>query len=265
MGERTCGWALRRPGDAGAFSASRPVRRRRDQVSVLRSLIALDRASVWRAPALRRGALVLAVLPGLIAAGAEVPWESLVVLPGLVAAGAGLLFGVNAFCLDASGAVWLASLPHDPRWIARAKALVLTETVLATVVVSAVAGSLRSPGSPTSAQVVGIVVSGLTCTLVVVSGCLAMSVRRPHKAELKGPRDAVAPPGALALASIRLALPTCLVGLLVEEAAQSRIWWAPFAVGLPIALLTLVSLRHSLRLWANPQVRARIVQVVSAG
>ena len=133
-GSALCGWALGRPGDVGAGRRSEPVRRRAPQRSALRELIAVDRASVWRAPALRRGGVVLAVLPGLVAAGAMVPWESLIILPGLVAAGAGLLFGVNAFCLDASGAVWLASLPHDPALVLRAKAIVLTETVLAETV-----------------------------------------------------------------------------------------------------------------------------------
>ena len=198
VGTRTCAWALRRPGDAGRSRATSPVRRRPARAGALRELVAVDRASVWRAPALRRGGLVLAVLPGVFAAGTAVPWESMIVLPGLVAAGAGLLFGVNAFCLDGPGAVWLASLPHDPALQARAKAWVLTETVLAAVVLAAVAGSLRSPGAPTPTQVAAIVASGLTCTAVVVAAGLASSVRRPHRADLRGPRDAVAPPGALA-------------------------------------------------------------------
>ncbi len=265
LGERACGWALRRPGDVGALRSSRSVRRRPARRSELRTLIALDRASVWRAPALRRGALVLAVLPGLAAGGAQVPWESLVVLPGLVAAGAGLLFGVNAFCLDASGAVFVASLPHDPRLVARAKALVLTETVLIAAVIAAVAGSLRSPGRPTTAVLVAIAVSALTCTAVVVARGMASSVRRPHKAELKGPRDAVAPPGALALASVHLAVPAGLVGLLLGGTAQSRIWWLPVAVAAPILLWCWLSLVRSFRTWADPVARSRIVSTVSAG
>jgi len=88
--------------------------------------------------------------------------------------------------------------------------------VVAAVVVAAVAGSLRSPGSPTGAQVAAIVASGLACTATVVAGGLRMSVRRPHRADLRGPRDAVAPPGALALASARLALPTAVVGSALE-------------------------------------------------
>jgi hypothetical protein len=265
LGERTCGWALRRPSDAGAMRTSKVLPRRGPHASALRTLMAVDRASVWRAPALRRGAFVLAVLPGIAAAGAQLPWQSLIVLPGLVAAGAGLLFGINAFCLDASGAVLLASMPHDPRLVARSKTLVLTETVLGAVVIAALAGSLRSPGTPTAAEVVAIVTSALACTAVVVSRGMASSVRRPHRASLDGPRDAVAPPGALALASARLALPTGLVGVVMEGTAESQRWWVPLTVAVPVLLLCAWSLRRSLRQWADPSVRSRIVQTVSAG
>ena len=264
VGARLTGWALARPGDAGSGRRTEPVRRRAPQRSALRELVAVDRASVWRAPALRRGGLVLAVLPGLVAAGAAVPWESLVILPGLVAAGAGLLFGVNAFCLDASGAVWLASLPHDPALVLRAKAVVLTETVLAAVVIAAAAGALRSPGSPTAAQVTAIVASGLACTLVVVTVALAASVRRPHRADLRGPRDAVAPPGALALASIRMAAPTAVVGVLIGSSLDGA-WWWPLVLALAPALLCVLSLRRTVARYADPVQRARIVQVVAAG
>lgn len=265
FGERTCGWALRRPGDAGSLRSTKVVSRRKAHASPLRMLVAMDRASVWRAPALRRGALVLAVLPGLGAAGMQVPWSSLVVLPGLVAAGAGLLFGINAFCLDGSGSVFLASLPHDQRLVARAKAIVLTETVLASVVLAALAGSLRSPGTPTRAQVIAIVMSGLACSAVVVSRAMASSVRRPHKADLAGPRDAVAPPGALALASIRLALPAGFVGVIMELSTRGNIWWVPLAVAGCVIALCSLSLYRSLSVWADPIPRARIVQTVSAG
>lgn len=265
LGARTCAWALRRPADVGMNRHTEPVRRREGKRSALRELVAVDRASVWRAPALRRGGLVLAILPGLIAAGAAVPWESMIVLPGLVAAGAGLLFGVNAFCLDGSGAVWLASLPHDPRLVARAKAIVLAETVLAAVAVAAVAGSLRSPGTPTAAQVTAILASALACSALVVAGGMRMSTRRPHRADLRGPRDAVAPPGALAVASARLALPAAFVGILLGSASQTGVWWWPPLLATPVLLLALLSIMRSLRRYDDPFVRARIVQTVAAG
>lgn len=265
VGARACGWALSRPNDATATSAGALVRRRPARRSQLGELIAIDRASVWRASALRRGGLVLAVLPGIGAIGAAVPWQSLIVLPGLVAAGAGLLFGVNAFCLDGAGAVWLASLPHDPRLLARAKTIVLVETVAASIVVVLVAGSVRSAGTPTAAQVTAILSSALASGAVVVATCLALSVRRPHRADLSGPRDAVAPPGALALASARLALPAGFIGVILEVSSRTDIWWVPPVVAAPIILLALLWLSRSFARYAKPLVRSRIVQTVSAG
>ena len=264
-GARACAWSLRRPGDGGASTDARVLRRRAPRTSALQALLALDRASAWRAPAARRGALVLAVLPGVIAAGAAVPWESLIVLPGLVAAGAGLLFGVNAFCLDSSGAVWLASLPHDPALLFRSKLQVVAEVVGVGVLVAVVAGSSRSAGLPSRAIVVGIVVSGVVCTALTAATCMSLSVRHPHRAELRGPRDAVAPPGALALASARLALPAGAVGIVLESASRTGLWWLPVLVALPVLALAAVSLRRSARRWGDPLVRSRVVQVVSAG
>jgi len=264
-GPRACGWALRRPGDAAVAAEGRTLRRRRPRASALRELVALDRASVWRAPALRRGGLVLAVLPGLAAAGAQVPWSSLVVLPGLVAAGSGLLFGINAFALDGSGALWLASLPVEPTLVARAKLLVLAETVLAAVGLTAGAGALRAPAGPTAAELSAILASGLACTAVVVGTGLALSVRSPHRADLRGPRDAIAPPGALALASVRLSVPAAATGMLIAAAATSGRWWLPPVLALPVLGLAGLSLRRSLRRWADPVRRGRVVQVVARG
>jgi hypothetical protein len=264
-GMRICGWALRRPADATHAIGHRSVRRRRQQRTVLEELIAVDRASVWRSSALRRGGLVLALLPSLVAMGGAIPWRSLVVLPGLVAAGAGLLFGVNAFSLDGPGAVWLASLPHNPRLLARAKLSVLTETVFAAVVIAALTGSLRSPGQPTSAEVSGILMSGLACGALVIATCMSLSVRRPHKAELNGPRDAIAPPGALAAASARLALPAGCVGLILEVSATTNVWWFPLLVGAPVLLVSGVWLHRSFGAYGEEHIRARIVQTVSAG
>lgn len=265
VGERTCSWALRRPGDAGAIRSTRVHRRRHKDRSPLRTLVAIDRGSVWRAPALRRGAVVLAVLPGLAAAGAQVPWSSLVVLPGLVAAGAGLLFGVNAFCLDGSGAVLLASMPHDPRLVLRSKAIVLVETVVGAAALAAVSGSIRAPGHPTVVNVVGIVASVVASSAVVVAAGLAGSVRRPHKAELNGPRDAVAPPGALTAASVRLALPAGLVGMVMGFLVKTGAWWLAPALGVAVLGAATLSLLRTARLWDDPLERSRIVQAVSAG
>lgn len=264
-GFRACAWAISRPNDATTAGTSLAVRRRAAKRSALAELVAVDRASVWRASALRRGGLVLAVLPTVAAIGAAVPWPSLVVLPGLIAAGAGLLFGVNAFSLDGSGAVWLASLPHEPRLLARAKLHVLIETVAGSMLVVLVAGSLRSPGTPTVAQLTAIVGSAVACGAFVVATCMALSVRRPHRADLNGPRDAVAPPGALTAASARLALPATLIGFAVEGSSRTDIWWAPLATAAPITAMAVLWLCRSMARYGDPRIRSRIIQTVSAG
>ena len=265
LGAWTCRWALVRPGDLFDHRTTGSVRRRAVRSGPLRELVAVDRASVWRAPALRRGGLVLAVLPGLLAAGAALPWASLVVLPGVVAAGAALLFGVNAFSLDASGSLWLSSLPHDPGLALRAKALVLTETVLSAVVVAVLAGSLRSPGTPTAAELTALASSAVLCTAVVVALALHASVRRPHRAELRGRRDAVAPPGALPLARVRLATPTALVSVLLGTAGGTGVWWLPPALAVPLLALCALSIARTVRRWGDPRQRAFVVHTVTFG
>lgn len=264
-GVRACSWALRRPGDAHATRHTEPVARRAEQRSALRELVAVDRASVWRAPALRRGGLVLVVLPGVIAAVLHVPWASLLVLPGLVAAGAGLLFGVNAFALDASGALWLASLPSDPVLLLRSKLVVLGETVLGAAVIAALAGAAGARGTPTAAQVSGLVAGVVACTAVVVALSLSASLKRPHRAELRGPRDAVAPPGALAAASVRLAVPCAGVGMVVATSSELGVVWLPLLMAVPPTLLAGLSLLRSQRRFADPAQRARVVQAVATG
>lgn len=265
LGGRACAWALRQPSDASRMGEDRAVRRRAPAPSPLRALVALDRASVWRALPLRRGALVLAVLPGIAAAGAAVPWRSLAALPGLVAAGAGLLFGINAFCLDGSGAVWLASLPHRPGLVARAKVIVLTETIVAAVVLAAVAGAARAPAPPTTAEVAAVLMSAVTCTAVVIALCMRLSVRHPHRADLRASRDAVAPPGALVAASVRLAGATAFVGMTLGASSGAGDWTLPVLLGSPVLLWSLWSLRRSLGKYDDPQVRARIVHAVASG
>ena len=64
VGERGCRFALGRVSDGGLQPESRPVRRRATATSDFLALMQIDRASVWRSAPLRRGALVMAILPG---------------------------------------------------------------------------------------------------------------------------------------------------------------------------------------------------------
>lgn len=264
-GVRACDWALRRPSDGGVTREAATLRRRAARRSPYSSLVAVDRASVWRSASLRRGALLLAFLPAIVVAGARTDWASLSILPGLVAAGAGLLFGVNLFCLDASGAVWLASLPHRPRVAVLAKTTILVETCALAVLSSIVAGGVRAKSGPTAAEAIAVAVSAITCTAIVVATCLSLSVRRPHRADLRGARDTPAPPGAMAAYSTRLAAVTTVAASLVSSAGSSGIWWLPGVIAVPFLVWAARSTQESLRLWDDPGVRARVVATVASG
>ncbi len=143
-GVRACAWTLRTPSVASGAHDARTVRRRPRALTLLGEMLAVDRANVWRSTSLRRGLYVLGLLPGAVAALVGVRWVDLPLLPALVAAGAGMLFGVNAFCLDASGALWLASLPASPKATFLVRTITVLEVGLVTVAIATVAGSLRA-------------------------------------------------------------------------------------------------------------------------
>ena len=263
-GQRACAWSLRQPGHTGR-STARTVRRRVPGRGVLREQLALDRASIWRSTSLRRGLLVLGVLPGVSAAAAGLSWSTLVLLPGLVAAGAGLLFGVNAFCLSGPGAVWLESLPAPPQVTFWAKTLVTAEVCVLAVVVALLAGGTRAMRPPTAAEAVALAACAVVTVLRVVATCMRSSVTRPHRADLRGPRDTPAPPGAMAAYSARLACSTTLLAVLFSAASTSADWSVPALLAVPFVLLSGRHLLGSARLWASPAVRSNVVHVVASG
>jgi hypothetical protein len=265
LGLQACSWSLRQPTRAGGASDNQAVGRRRQSPSALRARLAIDRSSVWRSSSLRRGLLVLGILPGAVSALAGLDWPSLVMLPGLVAAGAGLLFGVNVFCLDSSGALWLASLPGDVRLLFRAKAQVVAEVCVVAVALALVAGATRAGGPPTAAEAVALVGCAVVCVSRVVATCMQLSLLRPHHAQLLGPRDTPAPPGAMAAYSVRLAVSTTLVAVLFSGASQTGDWRLPAALVVPFLLFSARRLVGSSRLWLDPSVRARVVATVSSG
>jgi hypothetical protein len=259
-------WALRRPGDVGSDgSLSRPLPRRRAPDDDLATLLAIDRASVWRSPPLRRGLLVLAVLPVTAAVIASLPWSSIALLPPLVASGAALLFGVNALSLDGSGAMWVSTLPQDPQLVLRAKAQVVLEVIGGAVVLVLVGSALRASTRPDLVDVACAVGASVGCTAIVVATCMRLSVTRPHRAELRGPRDTPAPPGSMALYSVRLATVTTLCGLVYSLATFGRSFTIPALMTVALLSWAAVSWSRTKRLWAAPETRARVVATVSSG
>ena len=167
---------------------------------------------------------MLGLLPGAVAAVAGLNWPSLVLLPGLVAAGAGLLFGVNAFCLDGSGAVWLTSLPGRPATAFWSKTRVVLEICTVATVLTVCAGGIRSGRLPTAAEVAAVASCAVVSLLRVLATCMDLSVTRPHRADLRGPRNTPAPPGVMAAYSARLAVSTTLVAVLFSVLADVAPW-----------------------------------------
>jgi hypothetical protein len=263
-GRACCAWALRHPHRTGRPELA-PVTRRAGRRTVLAELVAVDLASVWRSTPLRRGTLVLAVLPGSVALFAHPTWTSLTLLPGLVAAGAGLLFGVNVFCLDGAGALWVATLPHAQRDTVAAKLLVVAQTCLASVLLAMALAVTQVRTLPTTAEAVAVVGSVLGATVLVVATCGRLSVTRPHKADLRGPRDTPAPPSTMAVYSLRLAMGTTWAGLAFAGAGESGSWQAGLAATVVVLALGTRSLLGTFRAWADPVRRAAVVTTVSYG
>jgi hypothetical protein len=264
LGVLACSWALRRTTPVGRPELA-PVVRRPHRSTALAELVAVDQASVWRSTPLRRGLLVLAVLPGGVAMLADPTWASLALLPGLVAAGAGLLFGVNAFCLDGSGAVWVATMPHPPRTTLLAKVTVVGQTCLGAVLLALVLAGTQVRDVPSVAEVMALAGSVLGCTLLVVATCARTSVQHPHKADLRGPRDTPAPPATMAVYSLRLALVTTWPGLLFVGAGATGSWQVALAAFVLVAALAGRSLMATFRTWLDEVERSRVVTTVAYG
>ncbi len=265
-GPRICAWALRRPGDRTRFRESRVERRRPTPPSTLATLIRVDRANVWRAAPLRRGLFVLAVLPGVVAAGAALRWDSLVLLPALVAAGAGLLYGVNMFCLDAGGATWLASLPARHGWPSLPRRSCWARPSAAAASWRQSPAACAPPDRSTVADLVAMACCLVSCTARrPVATCLRLSIRTPHRADLRGHRDTPAPPAAMAVYSVRLATVTTLIGLLFSLAAHERSFASALVLASGLVALSGLSMAQSFRRWDDPSVRSRVVAAVSNG
>lgn len=262
--ERVCRWALGRPGDAATAPESRLRARRALPATHRAALVVLTRRGVWRSRSLRRGALLLALLPASVIAAADVGWDSLLLLPGLVAAGAGMLFGINAFCLDGSGATWLATLPHDPSTTFWARTQVVAEVCGVTVLIAVLAGALRAP-TPTVTDLVCFAAVIVVGVVRVTAVCMRLSVNRPHRATLVGPRDAPAPPGAMAVYSLRLAGSAALIGIVFTLLAHLGSPLVAVLVAAAFVLTATRSLLRTAREWSDPVVRARVVATVGAG
>lgn len=257
-------WALRRPmrEELRLESGRHPVRpnARSDFVMMLR----VDRSAVWRSVPLRRGLMVLALMPGAVALAGDLEWRMLTILPGLVASGGALLFAVNTWCLDGRGALWRDSLPASPRVAFLSRAVVLLEVLLCAAAATLVLAALRA-GRPTAAELTALVCSTLVVATQVVGAGMRWSSAKPFAVDLRSARATPAPPVVMASYSARLALVTTVTGLVFSGLAQ--VGDVRYSVAVAAVMLGWTSwrLHRSARLWEDPVVRSRVISVVAGG
>lgn len=262
-------WALRLPPreelrvESGVHEA-RPAPTARllgDELALLRRL---DRGSVWRSVGMRRGLVVLALAPALLALGSGLAWDTVLILPGLGASGAALLFGVNAWCLDGRGMLWRESLPVAPARIFDARALVVAECLVVVSGVPVLAGSVRN-GLPTLQVAIALVVCWLVVVVQVLAISMSWSGRRPYAVDLRSPRATPAPHAAMFGYALKLSLVTTLTGMLFVGAAGVEVWWLPPALGAPFLLWSGARLYRARRRWRSAPARAQVALTVAAG
>ena len=246
--------------EARLESTTHPARP--NPTSDLAALARIDLASVVRSVPLRRGMMTLSLLPAIVALAGGLEWTTLVLMPGLVASGAGLLFGVNAWCLDARGALWRESLPVDAATAFRVRAGVLAGLLLACSAVTLVAGAVRA-GVPSAGEAAAVLSAWLVVCVQVVAACLHWSVRHPFPVDLRSARATPAPPAVMVGYSSRLALVTTLVGMLFSGLSVLPWVVSPVVAALFLAW-SLRRLRRAHRAWEDPQVRSRVVVTVAA-
>jgi hypothetical protein len=264
LGALPAGWALRRPmrEEQRLESGRHPARP--TAASDFMMMLRLDRAGVWRSVPLRRGILVLALLPGAVAVAGNLQWEMLTVLPGLVASGAALLFGVNTWCLDGRGALWRESLPVSPAVGFAVRAVVLLEVLLCSAVVTLALASVRA-GRPTAPEIAALVCSTLVVSSQVVAASMRWSIARPFSVDLRSARATPAPPVVMAAYSARLALATTVTGLIFSGLAELDSSRYAVTVALVWLLWTAWRLERSRSRWMVPETRSRVIALVSGG
>ena len=255
-------WALHRPLREELRLESGHIEPRSNPTSDLRAMVRIDRSSVWRAVPLRRGLIVLAFMPGLVAVAGRLEWNMITILPGLVASGGALLFGVNTWCLDGRGALWRDSLPVSSTAAYYAKVIVLFEVLLAAAGFTIVLAALRA-GVPTSAELFSSVAAGIVVATQVVATSMRWSVERPFAIDMRSARATPAPPVVMAGYSARLALKTTVVGMVFSGTAVADSWVVPAVVAVPLLAWSAWRVMRTASLWAVPETRARVVSVVA--
>ncbi|MEP6814146.1 MAG: hypothetical protein ABI873_01205 [Marmoricola sp.] len=262
LGALPARWAARRaPRDEHRLESG-IYQPRANPLSDFRALVRTDRVGIWRSVPLRRGLLVLAVMPGVIAFAGQLSWSRLTILPGLVASGAALLFGVNSWCLDGRGALWRESLPVSAGLAFASRVWVLAEVLLGAALLTVVLATVRA-GVPTISEAVALLGTTVVVAAQVASASMRWSVRRPFAVDMRSSRSTPAPPVVMVGYSTRLALTTTTVGLVFSVLAEVPDWRLTAMLALLLALVSAYRIARTASRWEDPQTRARVVVTVA--
>ncbi|MGA8256999.1 MAG: hypothetical protein WB767_10535 [Nocardioides sp.] len=242
--------------EAGSYAA------RKLPTTVRGALVRTDRASVWRAVPMRRGVMVLALGPGLVALLGNLQWGSMTILPGLVASGGALLYGINAWCLDSRGTLWRESLPVAPTAVFDARAYVLAEFLMIGSLVTVAVAALRA-GVPSLPEFAALVSTLAVVTVQVVAAAMRWSAARPYAVDLRSSRATPAPPGVMVGYSARLAVSTTVTGLVFAGLSQADAWVLAPLFAVPMLAWSGTRLLRTRRGWDDAPTRAQIVTTVA--
>ncbi len=236
---------------------------RRISRTLFGTLVRVDRGSVWRSVPMRRGMMVLAVGPGLVAIFGDLPWSTMTILPGLVASGGALLFGVNAWSLDGRGALWRESLPVSPGLVFEARAWVIAEFLAVAALITLGLGALRA-GIPDVSESAALVCTMVVVLLQVVGAAMRWSLGHPYPVDMRSARATPAPPAAMVGYSARLAVSTTFTGLCFSACAQVPNWHLSVIIAIPCVLWSGTRFARTSRRWDDPMLRARVVTTTAA-
>lgn len=223
----------------------------------------LDRTGVLRSVPLRRGLLVLTLLPGLGALVMPAQWSVVTVLVGLVASGAALLFAVNAWCLDGRGQLWRESLPVAPSLVFDARTRVVAELLLGCVLVTVGLAAIRA-GAPSVSELVALAVAVVVCVGQVTATAMSWSTHTPHQADMRSSRAIPAPPVVMMGYSTKLSLSTTLTCMVLGTLGATGHPGLAIGLAVPMLAWSAARLLRARRAWADPQVRALVTVVVAA-
>lgn len=230
--------------------------------TLIGAMVRTDRASVWRAVPMRRGVLVLALGPALVALLGDLQWDTMTILPGLVASGGALLYGVNAWCLDSRGTLWRESLPVPASVVFDARTYVLGEFLLVASLATVLVAGLRA-GVPNPSELSALVATLVVVVVQVVGAAMRWSSERPYAVDLRSARATPAPPAMMVAYSSRLALSTTLTGVFFSVLSHARSPLLAVVVAVPMLAWSLTRLLRVREAWVDPPQRARVVMTVA--